>query len=60
MIKSISARSLDSINVQLIMERLGGGGHMNMAGAQIKDRTVREVKYQVIQTIKQMREDKAI
>ncbi len=56
----ISARSLDSINVQLIMERLGGGGHMNMAGAQIKDRTVREVKYQVIQTIKQMREDKAI
>ena len=33
---------------------------MNMAGAQIKDRTVREVKYQVIQTIKQMREDKAI
>ncbi len=56
----ISARSLDSINVQLIMERLGGGGHMNMAGAQIKNRTVREVKYQVIQTIKQMREDKAI
>lgn len=56
----ISARSLDSINVQLIMERLGGGGHMNMAGAQIKDRTVREVKYQVIQTIKEMREDKAI
>ncbi len=56
----ISARSLDSINVQLIMERLGGGGHMNMAGAQIKDRTIREVKYEVIQTIKQMREDKAI
>jgi len=56
----ISARSLDSINVQLIMERLGGGGHMNMAGAQIKDRTVREVKYQVIETIKQMRDDKAI
>ena len=34
----VSARSLDSINVQLIMERLGGGGHMNMAGAQVKDR----------------------
>ena len=56
----VSARSLDSINVQLIMERLGGGGHMNMAGAQVKDRTVREVKYQVVQTIKEMREDKII
>ena len=29
----VSARSLDTINVQLIMERMGGGGHMNMAGA---------------------------
>ena len=28
----VSARSLDTINVQLIMERMGGGGHMNMAG----------------------------
>lgn len=31
----ISARSVDDLNVQLIMERLGGGGHMNIAGAQI-------------------------
>lgn len=31
----ISARSIDEINVQLIMERLGGGGHMNIAGAQL-------------------------
>ncbi len=31
----ISARSIDEINVQLIMEKLGGGGHMNTAGAQL-------------------------
>ncbi len=30
----ISSRSIDEINVQLIMERLGGGGHLNVAGAQ--------------------------
>lgn len=33
---SISARSLGEINVQLIMEKLGGGGHMTVAGAQLK------------------------
>lgn len=32
----ISARSIDEVNVQIIMERLGGGGHMNMAGCQMK------------------------
>lgn len=32
---SISARSAESVNVQLIMERLGGGGHITIAGAQI-------------------------
>ncbi len=30
----VSARSIDEVNVQIIMERLGGGGHMNAAGAQ--------------------------
>ena len=34
---SISARSLGGMNVQLIMEKLGGGGHQTMAGAQIND-----------------------
>lgn len=33
----ISARSIDEVNVQIIMERLGGGGHMNMAGAQLEN-----------------------
>ena len=30
----VSARSIDEVNVQLIMEKMGGGGHMNTAGAQ--------------------------
>jgi len=33
----ISARSIDEVNVQIIMERLGGGGHMNIAGAQLEN-----------------------
>jgi len=36
----ISARSIDEVNVQLIMEKLGGGGHLNIAGAQLQDMTV--------------------
>lgn len=31
----VSARSIDEVNVQLIMEKIGGGGHANMAGAQL-------------------------
>ena len=36
---NISARSLGAVNVQLIMESLGGGGHLTMAAAQVKDVT---------------------
>ena len=32
----VSARSIDEVNVQVLMERMGGGGHMNMAGAQLE------------------------
>ncbi|MFQ9514286.1 MAG: DHH family phosphoesterase [Eubacterium sp.] len=39
----ISARSIDKVNVQLIMEEFGGGGHMNLAGAQVRDKSVSEV-----------------
>ena len=39
---NISARSLGAVNVQVIMESLGGGGHQTMAGAQLKDVTVNE------------------
>ena len=38
----ISSRSIDEINVQLIMERMGGGGHLNVAGAQLTGCTISE------------------
>ncbi len=47
----ISARSLGDINVQNILERLNGGGHMMGAGAQLKDVTVEEAKQKLIQVI---------
>ena len=40
---SISARSDGNINVQLVLEALGGGGHFDSAGAQVKDMSMREV-----------------
>ena len=39
----ISARSSSKINVQLILEQLGGGGHFNVAGAQIVDDSILRV-----------------
>ena len=50
----ISARSIDKINVQLIMERLNGGGHMNIAGAQLDGYTIDEAKNCLRETIKLM------
>lgn len=38
----ISARSIDEYNVQVAMEKLGGGGHMSVAGAQLSDCTMDE------------------
>lgn len=38
----VSARSIDEVNVQIIMERLGGGGHINTAGAQFDHTNMRE------------------
>lgn len=32
----VSARSIDEVNVQVMMEKLGGGGHMNASGAQFE------------------------
>ena len=53
----VSARAIDEVNVQLIMERLGGGGHLNMAGAQIPDLTISEAKDLLIRTIREMKEE---
>lgn len=39
----ISGRSVGDINVQIVLESLGGGGHMNIAGAKIRNSTVSEV-----------------
>ena len=40
----ISARSLDEINVQIIMEKLGGGGHITIAGTQMENITLEEAE----------------
>lgn len=50
----ISARSIDEVNVQVMMEKLGGGGHINMAGAQLKDCTTQEAEEKLCQMIDQM------
>lgn len=50
----ISARAIDEVNVQLIMERMGGGGHINMAGAQLPGATVEEAVRQLKETLDQM------
>lgn len=53
----ISARSIDEINVQLVMERLGGGGHMSVAGAQLIDCTIEEGKAMVRNTLNVMNQE---
>ena len=53
----ISSRSIDEINVQLIMEQLGGGGHLNVAGAQLAGCTLSEAKHALQITIDKMLEE---
>lgn len=48
---NISARSMGAMNVQIIMEKLGGGGHQTMAAAQFTDITVAEAKEKLIEAI---------
>lgn len=48
---NISARSLGAMNVQIIMEKLGGGGHQTMAAAQFEDITVFEAKAKLVGAI---------
>lgn len=50
----ISARSIDEFNVQVMMERLGGGGHINVAGAQLKGMTMDEAKAAVRKAVDDM------
>ena len=48
---SISARSDGNINVQLVLEALGGGGHFDAAGAQVKDMSMKDVLEQLKESI---------
>ena len=50
---SISARSLGDVNVQLILEEFGGGGHLTMAGAQIKNISMQDAKRSLLRALDQ-------
>ena len=52
-IVGISARSSGEFNVQVIMEKFGGGGHQNVAGAQVKNGDLMEIKQRIIEIAKQ-------
>ena len=54
---SISARSLGAVNVQVIMEQLGGGGHQTMAATQIPDMTPEEAKKQLLEVLAELHQD---
>lgn len=50
----ISARAIDEVNVQIIMERLGGGGHLNIAGCQLSGVTLEEAESRLCKVLEQM------
>lgn len=52
----VSARSIDEVNIQIIMEKMGGGGHLNMAGVQLEC-SLEEAMKQVRETLDQMFEE---
>jgi len=54
---NLSARSLGDINVQIVMERLGGGGNSTTAGAQVPDSTVEDVREQLLAAIDEYLEE---
>ncbi len=57
---AMSSRSIDEVNVQVLMEKLGGGGHRSQAGARIEVDDVLEVKKMLIEAIDDMIEKKEI
>lgn len=56
----LSARSIDELNVQVVTEKLGGGGHMNIAGAQFENVTAEEAADMLRATIDSMIENEEI
>jgi c-di-AMP phosphodiesterase-like protein len=53
----ISGRSLGNVNVQMVLEKLGGGGHLSVAGAQLNDVELDEAKEKVISALKDYLEE---
>ena len=53
----ISGRSLGDINVQMILEQLNGGGHLEIAGAQIKTDSMEKAKADLLEAIKKYRKE---
>ncbi|MBQ5783340.1 MAG: DHH family phosphoesterase [Oscillospiraceae bacterium] len=47
----VSARSLGNMNVQVLMEYIGGGGHLSMAGAQLKETTLEQAREKICESI---------
>ena len=55
---AVSSRSKGKINVQVIMEKMGGGGHFSMAACQLQDMEVEEVKALLIQKLDEYYEER--
>jgi c-di-AMP phosphodiesterase-like protein len=53
----ISARSIDEVNVQVIMEKLGGGGHLSVAGTQLENTTIQDAIIKLKTTLTKMHEE---
>ncbi|WP_196601530.1 DHH family phosphoesterase [Pectinatus frisingensis] len=53
----ICARSLGELNVQILMEAFGGGGHLNVAGAQVKDGNLEEIKAKAVELAQKIIEE---
>ena len=51
------ARSIDELNVQVVMEKMGGGGHITSAGAQLENCTLEEGAEQIKQILTKMKEE---
>ena len=52
----VSARSIDELNVQVVMEKIGGGGHMSAAAVQLSDCTMEEAMDKVKEVLREMTE----
>ena len=50
----VSARSLGEFDVSEVMKKMGGGGHSSNAATQVKDKTIKEVKQEIIDLIKEI------